>query len=62
LLPPDENSDFYFDQDNDSMHLSYGAGLRIGWNENFIIAVDYGFAADSRDGRSGLYIGINNLF
>jgi hypothetical protein len=31
-------------------------------NQNFIIAVDYGIAADERDGDSGLYIGLNYLF
>jgi outer membrane protein assembly factor BamA len=62
LLPATEEYSNYFDQSTDSMHWSFGAGLRIAINENFIIAVDYGFAADSRDGRTGLYVGINNLF
>lgn len=52
----------FFDPNAGSLHLSYGAGLRIGLNENFIIAVDYGIAADERDGSNGLYIGIGNLF
>jgi len=61
LLPP-EDLENYFDQTSDNLHWTYGAGLRIGWNENFIIAVDYGFASDGRDGTRGLYVGINNLF
>ena len=52
----------YFDPGEESMHFSYGAGLRIAMNQNFIIAVDYGVAADKRDGDSGLYIGLNYLF
>jgi hypothetical protein len=52
----------YFDIGAEQMHLSYGAGLRIAMNQNFIIAVDYGIAADERDGDSGLYIGLNYLF
>lgn len=48
--------------DTDGVHLSYGAGLHIALNENFIIAVDYGMAADKRDGTSGLYIGLDFLF
>ncbi|WP_372947108.1 Omp85 family outer membrane protein [Mariniphaga sp.] len=52
----------YFDNDAEKMHFSYGAGLRIVMNQNFVIAVDYGFAADERDGDSGLYIGLNYLF
>ena len=52
----------YFDIDAEGLHLSYGAGLRIVMNQNFIIAVDYGMAADERDGSSGMYIGLNYLF
>jgi hypothetical protein len=52
----------YFDNDAEKLHLSYGAGLRIAMNENFIIRVDYGLAADDRDGKSGTYVGLNYLF
>ena len=53
----------YFDFENsESLHLSYGAGLRIVMNENFIVAVDYGMAANEQDGTSGLYIGLNYMF
>jgi len=48
--------------DTDSWHLGYGAGLHIAWGDNFIIAVDYGLAADKRDGKSGLYIGLDFLY
>jgi hypothetical protein len=51
-----------FENDAEKMHFSYGAGLRIVMNQNFVIAVDYGLAADERDGDSGLYIGLNYLF
>jgi hypothetical protein len=59
-----ENLENYFDfsYENDKIHPSAGAGLRIGWNENFIIAVDYGFALDHKDGMRGLYIAFGNLF
>lgn len=46
----------------ESMHIGYGGGFRIAMNENFIIAVDYGMAADEQDGASGLYIGLGYLF
>ena len=63
--PADLNSeaakDFY-DADAEKMHIAYGAGLRIVMNTNFVIAVDYGMAADERDGKSGLYIGLNYAF
>ena len=52
----------YFHPDSEKMHYSYGAGFRIAMNQNFIISVDYGMAADDRDGDSGLYIGLNYLF
>ena len=52
----------YWDQSHDSFHLSYGLGLRIVMNENFIIVVDYGIANDPRDGKSGFYVGVGNNF
>jgi len=47
---------------DDELHISYGAGFRIALNENFIIAIDYGMAADEQDGSSGLYIGLGYLY
>lgn len=52
----------YFDTDAEKIHFSYGGGLRIAMNETFILRVDYGLANDSRDGKSGMYIGLNYLF
>ena len=52
----------YFDAGAEKLHFSYGGGLRIAWNENFILRVDYGLANDSRDGKSGMYVGLNYLF
>ncbi|GAB1416654.1 hypothetical protein MASR2M117_20600 [Paludibacter sp.] len=43
-------------------HSTAGAGLKIGWNENFIISVDYGKAFNSQDGNSGVYINLNYMF
>ena len=48
--------------DAEKFHYSYGAGLRIVMNENFVIAVDYGRTPKVQDGTSGLYIGLNYLF
>ncbi|MFW5832241.1 MAG: Omp85 family outer membrane protein, partial [Prolixibacteraceae bacterium] len=65
-LDPDKinawNTLDYYWPDAEAMHYSYGAGLRIAMNQNFIIKVDYGIAADERDGDSGIYIGLNYLF
>jgi len=52
----------YFNWDSEKMHVSYGAGLRIVMNENFVIAADYGLAADEQDGKSGFYMGLNYIF
>lgn len=52
----------YFSWDAEKMHYSYGAGLIIAMNENFVIAMDYGMAAKKQDGKSGFYMGLNYLF
>ncbi len=56
------SADDIFSTDKESIHASYGAGLRIVMNQNFIIAVDHGRPFDERDGKSGTYIGLNFLF
>ncbi len=43
-------------------HLGFGGGFHLALNQNFIITVDYGFAARREDGDSGLYINLNFLF
>lgn len=52
----------YFDIGAEGLHVSYGAGLKIVMNQNFIISVDYGIAASEADGSSGMYVGLNYLF
>ncbi|WP_167617971.1 Omp85 family outer membrane protein [Maribellus sediminis] len=58
----DQDRDDYYESNAEGMHYSFGAGLRIAMNQNFIIRCDYGMAADDRDGTSGIYIGLNYLF
>jgi hypothetical protein len=58
----DQEKYFDFSFEKDKLHPSLGAGLRIALNENFILAVDYGFAMNKQDGAKGLYINIGNLF
>jgi hypothetical protein len=58
----DQDKYFDFSYEKDKVHPSLGAGLRIALNENFILAVDYGFATNKQDGLKGLYINIGNLF
>lgn len=53
---------FLGDFEKAKFHSSIGMGLKIGWNENFIISADFGRAFDKADGKSGFYIGLNYLF
>jgi len=52
----------YFSSENESLHTSFGAGLRLVMNQNFVVAVDYGRALKRSDGTSGTYVGLNFLF
>lgn len=61
-VPDDEESQAMFPDVKEKPHISYGAGLHIALNENFIVAFDFGVAADKRDGDTGLYINLNWLF
>ena len=54
-------SDF-FNIGGEHLHSSYGAGLRLVMNYNFVVAMDYGIATNKQDGDSGIYIGLNYLF
>lgn len=43
-------------------HSAAGIGLKVGWNENFVISAEFGKAFDKQDGNTGFYIGLNYLF
>ena len=62
VLPSGVNEQDYFNFGEEKLHTSYGAGLKIAMNENFIISVDYGRAVRKQDGVSGTYITMNYLF
>lgn len=59
---PEDEFENYFMNGEERFHTSAGIGLRVVMNENFIVAFDYGKPFDKRDGKSGLYIGLNYLF
>ncbi len=61
-IPTSEIASDYFNTGAEKLHKSYGAGLRLVMNYNFIMAIDYGIATNSQDGDSGIYIGLNYLF
>jgi hypothetical protein len=48
--------------ESEKMHVTYGIGLHGALNENFVMSFNYGIAVDKRDGKSGIYIGLNWLF
>jgi outer membrane protein assembly factor BamA len=50
------------DYESGKFHSAIGAGLKIGWNENFVISADFGKALNKQDGKTGFYIGLNYLF
>ena len=52
----------YFLDGEEGLHTTFGMGLRVVLNENFIVAFDYGRPFDKRDGGGGIYIGLNYLF
>ena len=47
---------------DEKLHLGAGGGFRIALNENFIVALDVGYALKKDDGKRGVYIGLNYLF
>jgi len=53
---------YFSDYAAGKLHSAAGVGLKIGWNENFVISADFGKAFDIQDGNSGFYIGLNYLF
>ncbi len=61
-IPANIDQSTYFKDGGDALHLTYGAGLHIVMNENFIIAADVGMPANDQDGGLGIYIGMNYLF
>ncbi|MDD4923038.1 MAG: BamA/TamA family outer membrane protein [Bacteroidales bacterium] len=49
--------------EKDCFHSSYGGGIKLAMNENFIISVELGKALDKRDGDDiSSYINLNYLF
>lgn len=56
------NSNYFNPYSAGKFHSSAGIGLKVGWNENFIISADFGKAFNKQDGNTGMYIGLNYLF
>ncbi len=52
----------FFNDDAETFHFTYGCGLHLAMNENFVIAADIGLPVKADDGKMGVYIGMNWLF
>lgn len=59
---PDAEKDDHFADDNEKVHMTYGAGLHFAMNQNFVVAADVGLPINEQDGAMGVYIGMNWLF
>lgn len=52
----------WFNYEQENWHISYGAGIRLVLNQNFVAALDYGMALQKEDGTNGIYVGMDFLF
>jgi len=57
-----DKASYFSNYEAGKFHSAAGIGLKIGWNENFIISADFGKALNIQDGNTGFYIGLNYLF
>ena len=51
-----------YNGDEEKIHYSAGLGAKVVMNRNFIVSIEFGKPFDSRDGDSGLNIGLNYIF
>ena len=61
-VPEEERNRYFTSSMTDDIHHSFGLGLRVIMNRNFIVAFEYGKAIRKVDGISGFYINLNYLF
>jgi len=61
-VPLADKERYFGEYEKGKFHSALGAGLKIGWNENFVISVDFGKALNKQDGNSGFYVGLNYMF
>jgi len=61
-VSPSDQATYFSPYQAGKFHSAAGIGLKIGWNENFVISADFGKAFNPQDGNTGFYIGLNYLF
>lgn len=59
---PVAERDKLFSNSYKDLYTTFGAGLKIVMNENFVVSADYGMAMDKNYGSSGLYVLVGYLF
>ena len=47
---------------DNKIHMTYGTGIYVIMNDNFVMSADYGRALSKQDGKSGLYVGFDFIF
>jgi outer membrane protein assembly factor BamA len=58
----DAGDTMIYSGDDEKMHFGAGLGAKFVMNRNFIISAEFGKPFDSRDGKSGMNIGLNYIF
>jgi hypothetical protein len=62
LIKNDDMEADYFNFGAEKMHYSFGIGLKLVMNNNFVISADYGRSFDAQDGLPGVYVGMDYNF
>jgi len=62
LVSNGETEADYFNFGAEKMHYSFGLGLKLVMNNNFVVSADYGRAFNDQDGLPGTYIGMDYNF
>lgn len=61
-VDPEDKLEDYFEMGSEQLHITAGAGLKIGLQEKFTVSLDYGVTMDERDGDSAFYVTLNWLY
>jgi outer membrane protein assembly factor BamA len=59
---PSDLKPLYFAEADKSVHATFGGGIKVVMNENFVLSAEYARTFDPQDGISGLYLGLNYQF
>ena len=47
---------------SDKLHVSYGVGIQLSMNQNFVLSLNYGRPIDNNDGTKGIYFNTGFIF